>query len=145
MPLPTPVAGLVIRYSFLWRDEAAKGQEEGRKVRPCAVLLAVVNEDGDTVVTVLPITHTPPRDPALAVEVPSATKRRLGLDDQRSWIVLTDANRFTWPGPDLRPAPGEDVSSVALGLLPRSLYNEVRDRFIAAARRRLTGTIGREA
>lgn len=145
MPLPTPVAGLVIRYSFLWRDEAAKGQEEGRKDRPCAILLAVVSDDGDTIVTVLPITHAPPPDPTLAVELPPATKRRLGLDDERSWIVLTDANRFAWPGPDLRPAPGEDVSSVGIGLLPRSLYNEVRDRFIAAARRRLTGTVGRGA
>lgn len=143
MPLPTPVAGLVIRYSFLWRDEAAKGQEEGRKDRPCAVLLAVVSEDGETIVTVLPITHAPPRDPDLAVELPPATKRRLGLDDQRSWIVLTDANRFAWPGPDLRPLPGEDISSVRIGLLPRSLYNEVRDKFISAARRRRTGTVGR--
>jgi hypothetical protein len=143
LPLPTPVAGLVIRYSFLWRDEAASGQEEGRKDRPCAVLLAVATTDGDTIVTVLPITHLSPRDPALAVELPLATKRRLGLDDQRSWIVLTDANRFAWPGPDLRPLPGEDISSVGIGLLPRSLYNEVRDKFISAARQRLTGTVGR--
>lgn len=143
MPLPTPVAGLVIRYSFLWRDEAAKGQEEGRKDRPCAVLLAVVSEDGETIVTVLPITHAPPRDPDLAVELPPATKQRLGLDDKRSWVVLTDANRFAWPGPDLRPLPGEDISSVRIGLLPRSLYNAVRDKFISAARRRRTGTVGR--
>jgi hypothetical protein len=143
LPLPTPVAGLVIRYRFLWRDEAANGQEEGRKDRPCAVLLAVVSEDGETVVTVLPITHAPPRDPTLAVELPQATKRRMGLDEQRSWIVLTDANRFAWPGPDLRPLPGGDISSVGIGLLPRSLYNEVRDRFIAAARRRRTGTVDR--
>jgi hypothetical protein len=143
LPLPTPVAGLVIRYSFLWRDEAAKGQEEGRKDRPCAVLLAVESEDGEMIVTVLPITHAPPTDPDLAVELPPATKRRLGLDDQRSWIVLTDANRFAWPGPDLRPLPGKDIASVGIGLLPRSLYTEVRDKFISAARRRRTGAVGR--
>jgi len=45
-------------------------------------------------VTVLPISHTPPANPALAVEIPHETKRRLGLDDERSWIVLTEANRF---------------------------------------------------
>jgi hypothetical protein len=39
-------------------------------------------------VTVLPISHTPPADPELAVELPAATKRRLGLDDERSWVVL---------------------------------------------------------
>ena len=43
----------------------------------------------------------PPHDPEAAVEIPLATKMRLGLDDDRSWIILTEANRFTWPGPDL--------------------------------------------
>ena len=33
----------------------------------------------------------------------AATKRRLGLDDARSWIMVTEGNRFAWPGPDLRP------------------------------------------
>ena len=54
----------------------------------------VGSDEGDRVVTVLPISHTPPADPELAVELPAATKRRLGLDDERSWVVLTKANRF---------------------------------------------------
>ena len=33
------------------------------------------------------------------MEIPLATKARLGLDDARSWIVLNEANRFIWPGP----------------------------------------------
>jgi hypothetical protein len=45
-------------------------------------------------VTVLPITHTPPDATALAVEIPHPVKRRLGLDDARSWVILTAANRF---------------------------------------------------
>jgi len=100
--LPTPTAGLIIRYAFVWRDEAARGIEEGAKDRPCAVILVTTDEPDGPVVTVLPITHSPPSDPSLAVELPPATKRRLGLDDHRSWIVVTDANRFFWPGPDLR-------------------------------------------
>lgn len=143
MGLPDPVAGLVIRYAFLWRDQARRGMEEGSKDRPCAILLSVSDDTGDRRVTVLPVTHSPPRNPALAVEIPTATKRRLGLDDQPSWIVLTDANRFIWPGPDLRPQADGDISSVAIGLLPRGLYNEVREKFIAAVRSRATGIVGR--
>jgi hypothetical protein len=47
---PTPTPGLVIRYSYLWRNEAAAGREEGVKDRPCAIVLAVEIENGDTVV-----------------------------------------------------------------------------------------------
>ncbi|MEX2297603.1 MAG: hypothetical protein WD715_09315 [Dongiaceae bacterium] len=140
MALPAPVPGLVIRYAFLWREKAARGLEEGSKDRPCAVILVTEEEGGgderDIVVTVLPITHTPLADADLAIEIPSATKRRLGLDDARSWIVVTDANRFVWPGPDLRFAEPGNPSSYACGLLPRSVYNETRDKFIAAVRAR---------
>ena len=82
--------------------------------------MVVTNDQGNEVVTVLPITHTPPSDPALAIEVPHATKQRLGMDDERSWVVLAEANRFDWPGPDLRLMPTGDPASVAYGLLPRS-------------------------
>ena len=85
-------------------------------------------------VTVLPVTHTPPTrsDADLAVEIPADTKRRLGLDDDRSWIVLTEANRFVWPGPDLRMTTNGDPSSVLYGMLPELLYERVRTRFLTA-------------
>lgn len=143
MPLPTPEPGLVVRYSFLWREQAARGRDEGEKDRPCAVVVTTSNDQGDTVVIVLPITHAPPRDPSLAVEIPAATKTRLGLDDDRSWIVVTDANRFIWPGPDLRPRTPGDMSSVAYGLLPAKLFNEVRDKLAAAVAARLAGAVKR--
>lgn len=131
MALPQPVPGLVIRYSYLWRAEHLAGREEGVKDRPCAVILVTQDADGERVVTVLPVTHAPPRDPTLAMEIPAATKMRLGLDDARSWVVLTEANRFIWPGPDLRPAIPGDSGSVAYGLLPTRFYNELRARFLA--------------
>ena len=99
---PEPVPGLVLRDSYLWAEEHRRGQEEGVKDRPCAVILVTAKEDGERVVTVLPISHTPPADPKLAVEIPAPVKRRLKLDDERSWVILTEANRFIWPGPDLR-------------------------------------------
>jgi hypothetical protein len=134
--LPAPVPGLVIRYAYLWHREHRTGQEEGVKDRPCAIVMVVIDEDGDQRVTVLPITHTPPRDPTEAVELPPPTKRRLGLDEARSWIVLTEGNEFVWPGPDLRPLPGHGADSVACGVLPPGLFRIVRDRFLDLHRRR---------
>jgi hypothetical protein len=94
----------------------------------------VTDEEGDQVVTVLPVTHTPPSDPGLAVEIPHATKRRLGLDDERSWVVLAEANPFIWPGPDLcMTRPGEPAS-VIYGAMPGRLLAQIRDRFVAAVR-----------
>jgi hypothetical protein len=113
-----PGVGVVIRYAYLWAADAARGHDEGVKDRPCAVVVSTVDEDDEQVLLVMPITHSPPSAGDLAVELPLATKRRLGLDDQRSWIVTSEYNRFIWPGPDIRPdASGE----VVIGLLPSSL------------------------
>jgi hypothetical protein len=67
--------------------------------------------------------------------IPALTKRRLGLDDDRSWIVLTEGNAFLWPGPDLRAAPGRGPGSVALGFLPAKLFDTVRHRFLSLHQR----------
>lgn len=130
MSLPTPQPGHVIRYSYLWAREHDEGREEGVRDRPCAVVLATRIDEGDLRVIVLPITHAPPGDPENAIEIPAATKRRLGLDGDQSWFVLTEGNAFAWPGPDLRLAPGRGPESVALGFLPARLINAIRDRFV---------------
>jgi hypothetical protein len=127
---PEPYAGLVIRYSYLWKREFDAGREEGTKDRPCAIVMAVADEDGDKEVLVLPITHSPLADPAEAIEIPPTTKIRLGLDGERSWIVITEANEFVWPGPDLRPVPGRDASTIAYGPLPPRFFAHVRDKFL---------------
>lgn len=81
---------------------------------------------GEQEVMVLPITHSAPQHVADAIEIPPATKQRLGLDSERSWIVITEANEFVWPGPDLRPVPGR---------LPPKFFAHVRDRFIERIQR----------
>lgn len=128
MALPKPEPGLVIRYSFLWVDDYLRGRDEGSKDRPCAVIITRQDEAGDTVVTVVPVTHTEPRILELAVEIPLATKRRLGLDGERSWIIVSEANRFIWPGPDLRMRRPGDAASVAYGELPAKLFRSVLDK-----------------
>jgi len=64
MAIPTPEPGLVISYAYLWDHEAQSGQEEVRKDRPCVIALAVQRQqDDETWVTVLPVTHTSPATP----------------------------------------------------------------------------------
>ena len=132
-----PRPGLVIRYSYLWEREARAGREEGVKDRPCAIILAILREGRHTIVRVLPITHVPPSDRADALEIPAATKNRLGLDGERSWIILTEANDFVWPGPDLRPIPGGDPSGIAYGFLPPGFMRVLKEQ-IARRRRELS-------
>jgi glyoxylase-like metal-dependent hydrolase (beta-lactamase superfamily II) len=134
VPLPQPVSGLVIRYSYLWYREHLEGREEGQKDRPCAIIAAVrAAESGDTRVLVLPITHSPPDHASLVVEIPARVKQRLRLDEVRSWVVLSEWNEFVWPGPDLRRLPNTDDATVAYGMLPPSLFATIRDRFLALA------------
>jgi mRNA-degrading endonuclease toxin of MazEF toxin-antitoxin module len=93
--IPEPIPGLVIRYEYLWRREFAGGRSDAAKERPCAIVLRVEKSEGRPIVTVLPITHAAPADPDLWIEIPSQTKARLGLDSERAWIGIGEANRFT--------------------------------------------------
>ncbi|MEQ9122084.1 MAG: hypothetical protein RIM80_05910 [Alphaproteobacteria bacterium] len=143
MSLPKPEPSLVIRYANLWKEEQRPGLEEGRKDRPCAVILTVRSSDDGEQVLVVPITHTPPKDPSLALEIPPTVKARLNLDDARSWIVYGEGNRFLWPGPDLRPIPGSHPPEFAYGFLPPKLFAVIKGRMIARIRARLFGTVAR--
>jgi hypothetical protein len=139
--LPSPHPGLIIRYSYLWKREADRGHEEGSKDRPCAIILAIADEDDEQRILVLPITHSAPDIPADAVEIPAETKTRLRLDSENSWVVVTEANEFVWPGPDLRPIPGE--TTVVYGTLPPRFFAHVRDRFLERDRRKKTHRVKR--
>lgn len=125
MTLPPPRPGQVIAYAYLWAREHRRGREEGLKDRPCAVVAARQVIEGRTIVTVIPITHTAPIDPADAVEIPAPLKAHLGLDEAPAWIVITETNDFLWPGPDIRP-------SIAYGILPPRFFNHIRDRILQA-------------
>ncbi len=130
MTTQKPLPAQVIRYAYLWHSEAQHGSEEGRKDRPCAIIMAVQDDHDRDIVTVLPITHTPPKRSEDAIEIPDQTKKRLGLDQERSWIVLTEANRFFCPGPDVRPINPKQSSHFICGFLPDRLFNQVRLQFI---------------
>jgi PemK-like, MazF-like toxin of type II toxin-antitoxin system len=128
MAIPTPEAGLVISYAYLWHHEHLAGHEEGRKDRPAVIVLASQSAGGKaTDVTVLPITHNAPDNPNWAVEIPLPVKRHLGLDDARSWIIVAEGNDFLWPGYDLRKIPNTDRYD--FGFLPPRFFNRVLEAF----------------
>jgi hypothetical protein len=130
--LPEPEVGLVISYSYLWKEEEERGLIEGRKDRPCAIVLAVDHPDPDAgghkQVAVAPITHSPPQDPNAAVEIPLRVKQYLGLDSERSWVILDEVNIFTWPGFDLRPIRRGE-GRIDYGLLPPKLFDQLIQKF----------------
>ena len=128
MALPNPEPGLVISYAYLWHSEYEQGREEGVKDRPCVIVITIRDEDGKHLVTVAPVTHSEPSTDSEAVEIPLATKQRLGLDTARSWVVVNEVNDFVWPGPDLRPITPERFD---YGLLPPGLFRQIRDRMTA--------------
>jgi hypothetical protein len=96
-------------------------------------VLAVERRRGETVVIVAPITHTLPREGSGAVEIPAATKRRLGLDERRSWVVTDDLNESVWLGPDLRLVPRSHPVTFAYGLLPARI-SRMKRRFAVRLR-----------
>ena len=133
MPLPKPFPGLVVHYSYLWRDQWLRGREEGVKDRPCVIVATEPSANGEVLVTLAPITHSPPRSPEPPIELPLAVKRLLQMDDQRSWIVVTDLNSFYWAGEDLRSVPGKPPGHVSYGVLPPGLFRQVRNGILRAA------------
>jgi hypothetical protein len=123
--------GHVIRYSYLWLEEHQRGREDGRKDRPCVVVISVkrLSEKAMRVI-VVPITHMRPSDPSSAIELPQRTKLRLGLDDLPSWIIVSEGNQFDWPGPDVRPVRATGPDKYVYGLLPTDLLQKVRVQFV---------------
>ena len=124
---PHPIPGLVIRYAYLWKREADAGRIEGEKHRPCAIVVAVVQEEEEWVVTVAPITRRRPKDLDRAIALSAATRRRLGLGNQPNWIMATEVNSFYWPGPDLRPT---QKGQYAYCELPAVLFEALKQKIL---------------
>lgn len=131
MPLPKPEPGLVIHYEYLWRHEHERGEVEGRKRRPCAIIVAVHNAQGELETVVAPITHLEARPPAEGIEIPQRVKKHLGLDDDRSWVIVSDLNAFFWPGADIHQIPKAPRGTFAYGFLPPILFERIRARIEA--------------
>ena len=123
MENPAPQVGPEISYADLGHREHRTGREEGRKDRPCVIVVAIRRaDDGDTLVRVMPVTHSVPAETASAMEIPPAVKLHLGLDAERSWIILDELNEFVWPGFDLRPI-SRSSNRIDYGILLPRLFD----------------------
>src|SRR5271169_3045038 len=71
--------------------------------------------------------HRAPKDTPAAVEIPRAVKKHLGLDDERSWVVVSEGDQFVWPGYDLRKVRSTDRYDY--GYLPPRFFKDVLAAF----------------
>ena len=139
MRLRKPEPGLVVRYEFLWAREAEK-ERTSDKDRPACIVATLEQSRDPAFVLFLTITHAPPRGDTAAVEIPPGVCRNLGLDDERSWVVVSEYNIDEWPNAGLRPIHGKP-RSFSYGYLPPSLFAQVKVGFAAAhAKGRARGT-----
>ena len=118
----TPKKGQVICYNYLWSQEQNEGMENGTKDRPSIIVAAITTDDGNTHVTVFPITTKRP-DPRDGIEIPPRVRIHLGLDAEASWVIVSEWNRFLWPGPDLRKPPGRDEP--LYGFVPNKFFEKI--------------------
>jgi len=136
-----PHIGLVLSYSYLWADESKQGRKEGSKDRPAAIIFTRRDLGPSEVVYVVPITHSAPTEKNEKIPIPATVKRHLGLDDEPSWIDVTEVNIFVWPGPDLRPIRqtrrgNRNDDRCFYGFLPRGLFQKVQRAFVVNHRRK---------
>ena len=142
MALPEPSPGLVVRYDYLWSREAAVGRTQG-KDRPACIVVASDSDTKPRFVVLLPITHTAPIGDTVAIEVPAKVRRSIGLDDEPSWVVVSEHNVDEWPNAGLSPIPGKpDV--FAYGFIPPGLFAEIKARLLGLARQKKSDTVHRK-
>ena len=137
MPLPEPRPGLVIRYDYLWADEAATGRDHG-KDRPACIVAATDSEISPRFVVILPITHRPPEQDAIGVEIPAKVRAALALDDAPCWIIVSEHNVEEWPNAGLAPLPGRP-SEFSHGFIPPGLFAQVKAKFLQLYEKGLSG------
>ncbi len=106
-----------------------EGSAQGNRVPRCASLVPVKDGDGEQEV-IAPFTPRQPQRPEDAIEILPATRQRLDVDSERSWIVITEADEFSRPGLRLRAAFGRDDTTTVHGALPPKLFIHVRNRVL---------------
>jgi hypothetical protein len=141
MPLPRPEPGLVFRYDYLWLDETTSARASGKE-RPACLVATLDDEADPQLVVILPITHSRPRGETVGIEIPQAVAEKLGLDEARSWIIVSEANIDFWPNAGLAPLPSKR-GTYAYGFLPPMLFENVRCRFMALLTERRTKLVRR--
>src|SRR5260370_22059435 len=123
---------MVLSYSYLWHSEAEKGGTSGRKDRPAAIVLVRTDAGPGEMVYVVQITHPEPaQGDSTKIPIQQARKERLGLDEHKSWVDVTEYNIFVWPGYDLKPTktrrggPSSRNETCLYGFLPGKVFDKI--------------------
>jgi hypothetical protein len=90
----------------------------------------------------LPITHSPPTGDTVVIEIPAKVREAIGLDDEPSWVVVSEYNIDEWPNAGLSPVPGRP-GVFAYGFVPPGLFATVKSRLLALARENKSEPVNR--
>lgn len=141
MALPEPKPGLVIRYDYLWSHEAAAGRDQGKE-RPACLVAASDSSLHPRFVVILPITHSPPDNDTAGIEIPAKVGQALGMDDSRSWVIVSEYNVDEWPNGGLAPLPGRP-GVFSYGFIPPRLFAQVKEKFLELSGQRQNSGVRR--
>ena len=141
MPIPEPRPGLVIRYDYLWSRQSTSGQDHGKE-RPACLIAASDSSTSPRFVVILPITHTPPDQGAVGVEIPAKVRQTLGLDDAPSWVIVSEHNVDEWPNSGIAFVPGQP-GVFGYGFIPPGLFAKVKTKFLESSVLGLSATVRR--
>ena len=141
MALPEPRPGLVIRYDYLWTREAAAGRDQGKE-RPACLVAATDSASSPRFVVILPITHTPPASGRVGLAIPAKVRDALGLDDEPSWIIVSEHNVDERPNACLAPLPGRP-GVFSYGFIPPGLFAQVKAKFLELYEKGRSGGVRR--
>jgi hypothetical protein len=138
---PEPRPGLIIRYDYFWTLEAATGQKQG-KDRPACLVAASDSSANPRFVVILPITHTPPDQNTVGIELPIRVKQAIGLDDAPSWVIVSEYNIDEWPNGGISPVAGR-AGVFSYGFIPPGLFARIKTRFLELAREKKSDAVRR--
>jgi hypothetical protein len=141
VPLPQAEPGLVLRYDYLWSRESAAGHGQG-KDRPTCLVAASDSRAKPRYIVLLPITHSPPAGDTIGIEIPRKVKQAIGLDDEPSWIIVSEHNIDEWPNAGVTPIPGKP-GIYSYGFIPPALFASVKKRFTELVREKRSKSVKR--
>ena len=141
MTLPEPKPGMVIRYDYLWTNEAAIGRNQGKE-RPACLLAAMDSSSSPRFVVILPITHTQPSKDTVGFEIPTRVREVLGLHQAPCWIIVSEHNVDEWPNAGLAPLPGRP-GIFSYGFIPPGLFAQVKAKFLELYEKGQSGRVRR--
>jgi hypothetical protein len=118
--------GTIIRYSYLWALQRARGEVSGRKDRPACVQI-VISSRKKPLTMLFPITSLPPTQSRAALEIPAMEARRSGISIP-AWVILDE-----WNEDDL--GSSSNLASVKpLGAFSKAFMRQLRETVMEVIR-----------